>query len=415
MPLSLPNLDDQTFQDLADLGRALIPAFDPGWTNHNPSDPGITLLELFAWLTESLLYRVNRVPVQNQLAFLRLLNGPDWKPSGDLQEDIRVSVLAVRKRYRAVTVEDYEALALEADSRVARARCIPDRYLNDGTEQGRQSAKPGYVSVVVVAQSQDPYAPLPQDIANNVFSYLDPRRLVTTRLSIASPVYAPAIVQAVVARQKDVSAADLQQRIQTALTGYLHPLSGGPNGDGWPFGRDVYVSELYGVLERIAGIDYVPEIRLSSQCPGGLARCVQAQQLWHDNGDLIGLGLASYHLPAPTVQTIVIGDVFVPVQVTASATPAAGVAIRDMNRVAKDAIARLFSPLFSGPNGTVAADISIAAIRTELLARPEVGTVGANAIGVETDEGHLVRDQDGNVIGVRIHEGEMADVDVRIE
>ena len=99
MPLSLPNLDDRKFQDLADLGRSLIPAFDPDWTNHNASDPGITLLELFAWLTESMLYRVNRVPVQNQLAFLRLLNGPDWTPGGDLEGRSTV-ILRTRKPHR---------------------------------------------------------------------------------------------------------------------------------------------------------------------------------------------------------------------------------------------------------------------------------------------------------------------------
>jgi Baseplate J-like protein len=414
MPLPVPNLDDQTFQNLADLGRALIPGFDPDWTNHNPSDPGITLLELFAWLTESLLYRANRIPDRNQLAFLRLLNGPDWSPGPDLQKDIRSTVLGVRQRYRAVTTEDYEALALEADLRVSRARAVPERYLNAATEQQRQTPKPGYMSVVVVPGSQDPFAPAPQDLLDSVFNYLDPRRLVTTRLSVNSPIYAPVVFQAAVARQKDEPVAALQKTIQGAVMTYLHPLTGGPQGEGWPFGRDIYVSEIFGLLERIPGVDYIPEIRLSSSCAGGPVRCLEAGEIWHDNGDFIGLRLTSYQLPAPAVGTIVIGDAFIPVLVTVSVTPAAGIAIADMNRAAKQAVASLFSPLLSGPKGNVSTDISMAAIRTALLARPEIAALAANGITLEADDAHLIRDQDGNVSGVRIQALELADLDVRL-
>jgi hypothetical protein len=68
-----PNLDDRTWQDLVDEMRALIPKYAPHWTDHNPSDLGITLIELFAWLAEQLIYRLNRVPEKNYIAFLNLL------------------------------------------------------------------------------------------------------------------------------------------------------------------------------------------------------------------------------------------------------------------------------------------------------------------------------------------------------
>ncbi|MFD3401565.1 putative baseplate assembly protein [Kribbella sp. NPDC058693] len=68
-----PDLDDRTWQDLVDQMRALIPKYAPTWTDHNPSDLGITLIELFAWLTESVLYRLNQVPEKNYVAFLNLL------------------------------------------------------------------------------------------------------------------------------------------------------------------------------------------------------------------------------------------------------------------------------------------------------------------------------------------------------
>ncbi|HEY2172911.1 MAG TPA: putative baseplate assembly protein [Mycobacteriales bacterium] len=68
-----PDLDDRTWQDLVDQMRALIPRYAPGWTDHNPSDLGITLLELFAWLAEGIVYRLNQVPDKNYIAFLNLL------------------------------------------------------------------------------------------------------------------------------------------------------------------------------------------------------------------------------------------------------------------------------------------------------------------------------------------------------
>ncbi|MEV6279192.1 baseplate J/gp47 family protein [Nocardia sp. NPDC051832] len=68
-----PNLDDRTWQDLVAETRALIPRYAPQWTDHNPSDPAIALIELFAFLVEGLTYRLNRVPDKHYLAFLNLL------------------------------------------------------------------------------------------------------------------------------------------------------------------------------------------------------------------------------------------------------------------------------------------------------------------------------------------------------
>ena len=71
-----PVLDARTYQDLVDEALARIPIHNPEWTNFNESDPGVTLLELFAFLTDSLLYRANQIPERNRLAFLSLLGIP---------------------------------------------------------------------------------------------------------------------------------------------------------------------------------------------------------------------------------------------------------------------------------------------------------------------------------------------------
>jgi len=73
MPLLLPNLDDRSWADLADEGRALIPVYGPEWTDHNASDPGITLVELLAWITEMDIFRLNQISDAERLRFLALV------------------------------------------------------------------------------------------------------------------------------------------------------------------------------------------------------------------------------------------------------------------------------------------------------------------------------------------------------
>lgn len=76
MPLTMPNLDDRRYQELLDEALARVPVYTPEWTNFNKSDPGVTLIEVFAFMTESLLFRANQVPERNRKKFLKLLNVP---------------------------------------------------------------------------------------------------------------------------------------------------------------------------------------------------------------------------------------------------------------------------------------------------------------------------------------------------
>src|SRR6202008_2437180 len=74
MPLTVPVLDNRNFEQLLADATARIPSFTPEWTNYAlEADPGLTLIELFAFLTDALLYRVNRYPETNRLKFLQLL------------------------------------------------------------------------------------------------------------------------------------------------------------------------------------------------------------------------------------------------------------------------------------------------------------------------------------------------------
>jgi hypothetical protein len=76
VPLRVPELDSRTYQDLLDQALARIPVHTPEWTSFSESDPGMTLIEVFAFLTDSLLYRAKQIPERNRLKFLSLLGVP---------------------------------------------------------------------------------------------------------------------------------------------------------------------------------------------------------------------------------------------------------------------------------------------------------------------------------------------------
>jgi predicted phage baseplate assembly protein len=79
--LQAPNLDDRRFQDIVDETKRLIPKYCREWTNHNLSDPGVALIELFAWMSEMLLYRLNQVPERFYTKFLELMGVAPYPPT----------------------------------------------------------------------------------------------------------------------------------------------------------------------------------------------------------------------------------------------------------------------------------------------------------------------------------------------
>ena len=76
MPLPIPQLDDRRFTELVTTLRDQIPGYTRAWTDFNPSDPGITLLELWCWLAEMMLYRMNQIPQRNYTNFFKLILDP---------------------------------------------------------------------------------------------------------------------------------------------------------------------------------------------------------------------------------------------------------------------------------------------------------------------------------------------------
>lgn len=285
MPLNLPKLDDRNFADLVDEARNLIQNVAPEWTNYNPSDPGITLIELFAFLTEIMIYRLDRVTDNNTQSFLRLMNGPDWQPSDrGIQEDVRTTIQLVRKRERAVSCQDFERLTKEADTRVARSKCIPRRNFDLSLE----TESPGHVSLIVVPKAENMGSI--SDIIASVESNLEPRRLVTTHLHVAAPVYLPIELVTEVVPLPDVPddpSGEFRKSIAKTFRDFLDPLNGGGEGDGWPFGRNVFVSEVFELLDLLDGVDYVNSVNLNTAAAG---------RLIHKGTELVGIDVRPYEL-----------------------------------------------------------------------------------------------------------------------
>jgi len=250
MPIPLPELDDRRFDDLVEEGRRLIPTLAPSWTDHNPSDPGITLIELFAFIAEMLMYRANRVSDAHKQAFVRLLRGPAWAPKAPLAEEIRDAVLDLRDEQRAVTAKDFVRRTELVDG-VARAWCLPRRNLQSTAPDAALRDAPAHVSVIVLPESgsADPSAAVAADLA--------PRCLLTTRLHVVLPRYQDVRLHFTAHIHADRDDATLRRVILARLSAFFNPLVGGTDGLGWTPGRPLYVSELMAMLDAIDGVDFV--------------------------------------------------------------------------------------------------------------------------------------------------------------
>lgn len=168
-----------------------------------------------------------------------------------------------RTLYRAITSEDYEQLALSTPGlRVARAKAIPDY-----NPEYPCIDSPGSITVVIVPYTRgEEIIPVPgKGFIQTVSSFLDTRRLITTYLHVISPEYVKISVMCKVSITKKSSSTEVVKRIKDALKKFLDPLTGGTDGKGWPFGRAVYPSEIYQIINNVEGFDYATDVSLSAE------------------------------------------------------------------------------------------------------------------------------------------------------
>lgn len=174
----------------------------------------------------------------------------------------------LRTRDRAVTAEDFENLALEAGAgAIARALCL--------SPNSREKA--GQVRLLLVPQANinaldrglgtDPdLLSLTPQMVERVLAYLDERRLLGVEVICQQPEYVGVSVQTEVFLEPEYNNPRAREQIlfllQVTLYRFLNPLTGGPEGNGWPFGRPVYPSDIINLLQKIPGVRYLGTVQL---------------------------------------------------------------------------------------------------------------------------------------------------------
>ncbi|MEV4331007.1 putative baseplate assembly protein [Streptomyces sp. NPDC049597] len=188
---------------------------------------------------------------------------------------------ALRTRERAVTADDYEYLTRQAAPEIARVRCV--------------DAGAGGVRVLLVPAAEDDgegrlefgQMACPAQLLARVAAHLDARRMLGARLVVEPPYYQGVTVVAVLQAAAGVPAARVQRAALAALHRRLNPLTGGPDGDGWPFGRTVHSGEVFAVLQQVAGVEAVESVRLFPADLQTRRRGEPAERITLDAGSLV--------------------------------------------------------------------------------------------------------------------------------
>lgn len=216
--------------------------------------------------------RENQVRVlKSSIPYIAEVTNPRKAHGGQDLEDIERAKMrgraVLKMRDRAVTAEDFEFLAKRASSGVGRARCIQPAPRHLWTDES--DVPPGVVKVLIVpALSEAVTVPRPADLRvpertrRDVERYLDERRLLTTVLEVGEPEYLYVSTDIVLVADPHADAEEVVRRVREKLTAYLHPLTGGPTGDGWPFRRSFTISDLYAQVGAVDGVAFLLDAKI---------------------------------------------------------------------------------------------------------------------------------------------------------
>jgi predicted phage baseplate assembly protein len=165
MVLPVPKLDDRTFQDLVNEAKKLIPRYTPEWTDHNVSDPGVTLIELFAYMVDILLFRVNRVPERNYIKWLEML-GLRLDPPRPARTDVILYLTAPQPA----------PVTIPLGTEVATVRTESQNAITFATDYDLTIYVPTLYGLLVsrVGQSYYDYMPALRDASMDIGIFQDP-------------------------------------------------------------------------------------------------------------------------------------------------------------------------------------------------------------------------------------------------
>jgi predicted phage baseplate assembly protein len=184
--------------------------------------------------------------------------------------------LELRIMDRAVSADDYEALARKAAPTAARIKCIPVTRADGGASEG--------VRVLVVprvpeAEKGFEHLMPKEEMVRAIACYLDERRCLGARVLVEPPSYQGVTVVAVLRSGTAVIHDDVRTRALAALYSYLNPVTGGQWGTGWPFGRPVQAGEVHAILQQVEGVDLINQILLFEADPVTGRRSEPVQQI----------------------------------------------------------------------------------------------------------------------------------------
>jgi hypothetical protein len=199
--------------------------------------------------------------------YIDAVTNPEAADGGCEQEDLDRAMIrgphTIKHRDRAVTCEDFEWLVREASLKITKVKCLP-------TTEPFFEYRPGYITVILVPESDDP-KPLPsreliQEIEDYIFTRTSTHLTIDpARINLVGPSYIRVGISATVKYTSLSMAKIVESRIIDNLKRFFHPLRGGVDRQGWDFGRNVYISEVYQLIEATEGVDYV--INLTMKAP----------------------------------------------------------------------------------------------------------------------------------------------------
>jgi predicted phage baseplate assembly protein len=189
----------------------------------------------------------NRIPAQG---------GMDAEPLENAK--IRVPQF-LRSLGRAVTPGDFEYLAKEAaPGQVGRVYCLRPPLTAPGEVKLLVVPRIPRLQGFIVPESLE----LPDDVRDSIVSYLDERRLVSTVLDVEQPLYQWVQTEVRLRVTPGENVERVRQAVEARLFDFINPLIGGQDGEGWPFGRDLFPADVMSVVLSVPGVSFVRSVRL---------------------------------------------------------------------------------------------------------------------------------------------------------
>jgi len=186
-----------------------------------------------------------------------------WAAEGGDDEELIQDTKArapkeLKARDRAVTIQDFEFLALQTPGvRIRRAYALPLYH-----PQFPDTPVSGAITVIVIPDSKAPN-PIPsQNTLQAVCAYLNQHRLLTTEVFVAPPKYIQVSIEATVLARPTANPAQVKTQIETTLNTYLNPLTGGEDGLGWELGTPVLHSEVFRRLLNSSGVQRIENLQI---------------------------------------------------------------------------------------------------------------------------------------------------------